>query len=77
MRSGIIAGGNWLVDHVKLIDQWPPQDGLAHILSRAAGNGAGRARTQKLTTVETPIKWLSFLKLPSFTSSNTGWLARS
>ncbi len=41
MRSGIIAGGNWLVDHVKLIDQWPPQDGLAHILGRTAGNGGG------------------------------------
>ena len=41
MRSGIIAAGNWLIDHVKLIDQWPPQDGLAHILGRTAGNGGG------------------------------------
>jgi len=41
MSSGIIAAGNWLIDHVKLIDQWPPQDGLAHILGRTAGNGGG------------------------------------
>ncbi len=39
--SGIIAGGNWLIDHVKLIDTWPPQDGLAHIVGRTAGNGGG------------------------------------
>lgn len=38
-RSGIIAGGNWIVDHVKLIDTWPPQDALASILSQSAGNG--------------------------------------
>lgn len=39
MRSGIIAGGNWIVDHVKLIDAWPPQDALASILSQSWGNG--------------------------------------
>jgi sugar/nucleoside kinase (ribokinase family) len=38
-RSGIIAGGNWIVDHVKLIDTWPPQDALASILAQSAGNG--------------------------------------
>ncbi len=38
-RSGIIAGGNWIVDHVKIIDTWPPQDALATILSESAGNG--------------------------------------
>ena len=39
MRSGIISGGNWIVDHVKLIDTWPPQDALASILSQSWGNG--------------------------------------
>jgi sugar/nucleoside kinase (ribokinase family) len=39
MRSGIIAGGNWIVDHVKLIDTWPPQDALASILGESWGNG--------------------------------------
>lgn len=40
-RSGVIAGGNWIVDHVKLIDSWPPQDGLANITAQSAGNGGG------------------------------------
>ena len=38
-RSGIISGGNWIVDHVKLIDNWPPQDALVSILSQSDGNG--------------------------------------
>lgn len=38
-RSGLIAGGNWIVDHVKLLDGWPPQDALANILSESWGNG--------------------------------------
>jgi sugar/nucleoside kinase (ribokinase family) len=37
--QGIIAGGNWIVDHVKVIDAWPPQDALANILSQSQGNG--------------------------------------
>jgi sugar/nucleoside kinase (ribokinase family) len=41
MRSGIIAGGNWIRDHVKVVDAWPAQDGLANIVGRAAGNGGG------------------------------------
>ncbi|WP_404423308.1 carbohydrate kinase family protein [Nibricoccus sp. IMCC34717] len=41
VRSGIIAGGNWLIDHVKTIDVWPPQDGLANILEVRHGNGGG------------------------------------
>lgn len=40
-RSGVIAGGNWIVDHVKLIDSWPPQDGLVNITAQSAGNGGG------------------------------------
>lgn len=38
-RHGIIAGGNWLLDHVKTIDAWPPQDALANIVSESWGNG--------------------------------------
>lgn len=38
-RRGIIAGGNWIVDHVKLIDRWPPQDALANITSQISSNG--------------------------------------
>lgn len=38
-RRGIIAGGNWIVDHVKLLDTWPAQDALANIASESMGNG--------------------------------------
>jgi sugar/nucleoside kinase (ribokinase family) len=38
-RSGILAGGNWIVDAVKIIDTWPQQDALANILSTARGTG--------------------------------------
>lgn len=38
-RSGVLAGGNWIVDRVKIIDRYPEQDGLAHILEQSSGNG--------------------------------------
>ena len=38
-RTGILAGGNWIVDQVKLIDRWPPQDALANITSQFSSNG--------------------------------------
>jgi sugar/nucleoside kinase (ribokinase family) len=38
-RRGLIAGGNWIVDQVKVIDAWPPQDALANIVSQSKGNG--------------------------------------
>jgi sugar/nucleoside kinase (ribokinase family) len=38
-RRGVCAGGNWIVDHVKTIDAWPPQDALANILAQTAANG--------------------------------------
>jgi sugar/nucleoside kinase (ribokinase family) len=38
-RAGVIAGGNWIVDHVKMIDRWPPQDALANIRSQFSSNG--------------------------------------
>ena len=38
-RRGLLAGGNWLIDHVKVIDAWPPEDSLANILSQTWGNG--------------------------------------
>jgi sugar/nucleoside kinase (ribokinase family) len=40
-RAGIIAGGNWVVDHVKVIDRWPEQETLATVLDGAWGNGGG------------------------------------
>jgi sugar/nucleoside kinase (ribokinase family) len=38
-RSGILAGGNWIVDAVKVIDVFPQQDALANILSTRRGTG--------------------------------------
>lgn len=38
-RAGVIAGGNWIVDHVKMIDRWPPQDALANIAGQQSSNG--------------------------------------
>jgi len=38
-RLGILAGGHWVIDHVKLIDAWPPQDALASITSQRNANG--------------------------------------
>ena len=40
-RVGILAGGNWIVDHTKIIDGYPPQDTLANILSESSSNGGG------------------------------------
>lgn len=40
-RSGILAGGNFIIDHVKIIDAWPQQDMLANILRETSSNGGG------------------------------------
>ncbi|MBC7981069.1 MAG: carbohydrate kinase family protein [Armatimonadetes bacterium] len=41
LRHGILAAGNFIVDRVKLIDQYPAQDTLASILSETPSNGGG------------------------------------
>lgn len=38
-RNGILAAGNWIVDHVKTVDVYPAQDALANILSETRSNG--------------------------------------
>lgn len=38
-RNGILAGGNFITDHIKVVDIFPPQDGLANILDQFTGNG--------------------------------------
>jgi sugar/nucleoside kinase (ribokinase family) len=40
-RCGVLAAGNWIVDHVKIVDTWPAQDALATIVSQSDGNGGG------------------------------------
>src|SRR5439155_25815200 len=38
-RSGLLAGGNWIIDQVKLIDVYPQPEQLANIRSQAQGTG--------------------------------------
>ena len=38
-RSGLLAGGNWIIDQVKLIDVFPKPEQLANIRSQAQGTG--------------------------------------
>ena len=38
-RSGILAGGNWIVDQVKMVDVFPQRETLANILSQSQGGG--------------------------------------
>lgn len=40
-RRGILAGGNFIIDYVKIIDGWPGQDMLTSILSESSSNGGG------------------------------------
>ncbi len=40
-RRGILAGGNFVVDHVKQIDHYPEQDQLTLVHERALSNGGG------------------------------------
>lgn len=39
MRRGILAGGNWIIDHVKVLAAWPAQDTLVSILRQSSSNG--------------------------------------
>lgn len=41
IRTGLLAGGNFIIDHVKLIDRYPEQDMLAFIGSETSSNGGG------------------------------------
>ncbi|MHB8519404.1 MAG: carbohydrate kinase family protein [Limisphaerales bacterium] len=38
-RSGILAGGNWIIDQVKLIDVYPQREQLANIRDQKQGTG--------------------------------------
>ncbi len=39
LRSGLLAGGNWIIDQVKLIDVYPQPEQLANILRQSQGTG--------------------------------------
>lgn len=38
-RQGLLAGGNWIIDQVKLIDVYPQRDSLANISTQSQGTG--------------------------------------
>jgi sugar/nucleoside kinase (ribokinase family) len=38
-RRGILAGGNWIIDQVKIIDVFPQREQLANIRSQSQGTG--------------------------------------
>ena len=38
-RRGLLAGGNWIIDQVKIIDAYPARDHLANIRSQSQGTG--------------------------------------
>lgn len=38
-RSGVLAGGNWIVDQVKMIDVYPQRERLANISRQSEGTG--------------------------------------
>jgi len=38
-RKGVLAAGNWIIDHTKMIDIYPSQDALCNIFSETSGNG--------------------------------------
>ena len=38
-RSGLLAGGNWIIDLVKMIDGYPQPEQLANIRSQSQGTG--------------------------------------
>ncbi len=38
-RCGILAAGNWIIDHVKIVDRYPALETLANIVSQSRGTG--------------------------------------
>ena len=38
-RKGLIAGGNFIIDQVKMIDVWPQRHTLANISDQSEGTG--------------------------------------
>ena len=40
-RKGILAGGHFIVDHIKMVDNYPAEDQLAIVRSRTRAGGGG------------------------------------
>ncbi|MFT2008295.1 carbohydrate kinase family protein [Pontibacter sp. 13R65] len=55
MRNGILVSGNWIIDHVKLIDVFPEEEKLVSILAEYSCNGGSAFNV---------VKGLAKLKAP-------------
>ncbi|MCK5208980.1 MAG: carbohydrate kinase family protein [Cyclobacteriaceae bacterium] len=55
MRKGIYAAGNWIIDDIKMIDEYPHQDGLTNVRAIKSNNGGAPYNV---------LKDLSFLEAP-------------
>ena len=53
-RQGILAGGNFITDYVKVIREWPAQDTLASIVREEMSNGGGPYNVLKDIAVLAP-----------------------
>lgn len=74
-RTGILAGGNFIIDHVKLIDAWPEQDMLAFIQSETSSNGGGPYNVLKDLAAMQVAYPLSAAGLVGV-DANGGWILR-
>ena len=55
-RSGLLAAGNFIIDHVKMIDAYPAPEMLTNIRSQSSSNGGGPYNVLKnLAKMEAPF----------------------
>jgi len=54
-RSGILAGGNWVVDRVKILDRYPEPEHLADILSESIQLGGACNLLTDLALLKAPF----------------------
>lgn len=56
MRNGILVAGNWIIDHVKVIDIYPEENKLANILAEYSSNGGSAFNVLK-ALYKLGVKW--------------------
>ncbi|MDB4467807.1 PfkB family carbohydrate kinase [Verrucomicrobiales bacterium] len=55
-RTGLVAAGNFIIDHVKMIDAYPEPEMLTNIRSQSSSNGGGPYNVLKdLAKMEAPF----------------------
>jgi len=47
MKNGILVGGNWIIDQVKVIDAFPEEEKLVNILTEYSSNGGSAYNISK------------------------------